>query len=315
VVVGLAASLASLIDDLGPAPAFCAESGCETVRTSAWARPLGVPMSLLGVGYFGVMLALAFVDRPRLRAALAIAGGAWGAGLLAVQALAIGAWCTLCVVADSAAIVLAVSMAGGATTLAWRWPRLALAAAGVATGVGGLALATHPPAPASGDASAIAVAQAEDRVTIVELIDFECPFCRQMQLRLDRAIAVAGVPVTIDRRMVPLPGHAGALPAALAWCCADEQGKGEEMARALFEADPAELTAEGCERIAARIGCDLARYRAAMGRAEQRVAGDLEAARAAGVRGLPTLVIGDARFVGASASTDELVRAIHRAAR
>src|SRR5688572_23546874 len=51
-IIGLAASLSALVDDLGGLPAFCAETGCEVVRTSVWARPLGVPMSVLGVGFF-----------------------------------------------------------------------------------------------------------------------------------------------------------------------------------------------------------------------------------------------------------------------
>ena len=54
-MVGLGASVASMVDDLGQAATFCAETGCETVRSSAWARPLGIPMSLLGVAFYGAI--------------------------------------------------------------------------------------------------------------------------------------------------------------------------------------------------------------------------------------------------------------------
>ena len=80
--IGLAASLASLVDTVDPT--FCSESGCATVRTSAWAHPLGIPMPVLGIGFFAAMLVLAVRRRrPRLRRALAaIAGAAWAVLLI-----------------------------------------------------------------------------------------------------------------------------------------------------------------------------------------------------------------------------------------
>src|ERR1044071_6068395 len=90
-VIGLAASVASLIDFLGASPTFCAETGCATVRESAWAHPLGIPMPVLGIAFFTAALALGFVHAPRLRRALALAGALWAVGLIAVQGRAIGA--------------------------------------------------------------------------------------------------------------------------------------------------------------------------------------------------------------------------------
>src|SRR4051794_22291724 len=98
-LVGLGASLASFYDYLTPAPTFCAESGCETVRNSAWAHPLGIPLPALGIAYFIAMSVLAFRARPRLRFALAALGGVSGIALILIQGLAIGAWCKLCLVA------------------------------------------------------------------------------------------------------------------------------------------------------------------------------------------------------------------------
>jgi protein-disulfide isomerase len=326
-IAGLGASLTSLVDDLGGAPTFCAETGCEIVRTSAWAKPLGIPMSMLGVGFFSAALVLAFVSAPRLRRALALAGGAWAVWLIALQALVIGAWCKLCLIADPAAIVHAALVVAGARTLAHAPRRLALLAPGVAAAVAAIAVAlgawTQAPtavAPSAqagtpGVPEAVARAQAPDAVTIVEFVDFECPFCRAMQARLDQAIAQAGAPVRVVRKMVPLPQHPGAAPAALAYCCAEAQGKGDAMARALFAARPEELTPEGCAAIAARVGCDPGRYQADLAAAEQRVASDLRDARAAGVRGLPTMFIGGERITGASASADELAALIARAPR
>ncbi|HET9988647.1 MAG TPA: vitamin K epoxide reductase family protein, partial [Kofleriaceae bacterium] len=69
-VAGFGASLASLIDYR--APTFCAESGCDIVRASAWSHPLGIPMPLVGLAFFAGMIALSFVARPRLRRLLAV---------------------------------------------------------------------------------------------------------------------------------------------------------------------------------------------------------------------------------------------------
>src|SRR5258706_3699408 len=106
-LIGLGASIASLVDYFAAEPAFCAESGCATVRASAWSHPLGVPMPLVGIAFFAVMTVLCFASARRLRLGLALAGGAWALFLVGLQALSIGAWCKLCLVADPAAIALA----------------------------------------------------------------------------------------------------------------------------------------------------------------------------------------------------------------
>jgi uncharacterized membrane protein/predicted DsbA family dithiol-disulfide isomerase len=318
-IVGLGASLTSLIDDLGGAPTFCAETGCEIVRTSAWARPLGIPMSVLGVAFYTAALALAFVQAPRLRRALALAGGAWAAWLIALQAFVIGAWCKLCLVADPAAIVHAVLVVAGARALAPAPRRLVPLAPAVLAVVAALGAWTQGPAavapPPPGVPESVARAQVAGAVTVVEFVDFECPFCRAMQARLEQAAERSSAPVRIVRKMVPLPQHAGAAPAALAYCCAEAQGHGDDMARALFAAPPAELTPEGCEAIAARVGCDLDRYRADLPAAAQRVAADLTDAGRAGVQALPTLFIGGERITGASASVEQLEDLLARAPR
>jgi len=161
----------------------------------------------------------------------------------------------------------------------------------------------------------VAAEQVPGTVTVVDFVDFECPFCRAMDARLRAAIERAGVPVRVVRKMVPLPMHHGAMPAALAWCCADAQGRGDAMADALIAADPAELTVEGCERIAATVGCDLDRYRSdrAARATQARVDADAAAARAAGIVRLPTIYVGEEAFVGAAATPEQLTAAIRRA--
>ncbi|MDB4953413.1 MAG: hypothetical protein JWO36_982 [Myxococcales bacterium] len=310
-LLGFAASIASFVDYLGPT--FCAETGCELVRASAWSHPLGVPMPVLGAGYFATMIALAFVSRPRFRIALAISGALWAVALIALQAFVIGAWCKLCMIVDPIAIVLAILVVAGAGTLRLTVRRAVslvpvLAVALFAIG----AFGRHAqPAISSTLPAVVQHAQVPGQVTVVEFVDFECPFCRAMQTKL--ASAIEGKPVSVVRKMVPLPQHEHALPAALAWCCAEAQGKGDAMAAALFAADPAELTPDRCEQIAARVGCDLERYRRDFPATIGRVAADMLDARGAGIRSLPTIFIGNEQLVGASYSTSEIVTLLDRA--
>jgi protein-disulfide isomerase len=342
-VIGLGASVASLIDDLGATATFCAEAGCATVRASAWSHPLGIPMPVLGIAFFTAAIVLGFVERsetgggdpdgsaggaggsaprgidaPRLRRTLALAGAAWAAALIAVQAFAVGAWCTLCLVADAAAIGYAIAVLAGAATLRLSAARGAAVGSALAAAIAGLALWTHvepPPPPASEVPAFVQAAQVPGAATVVEVVDFECPFCRRMQDQLATAIARARPPVRVVRKMLPLAMHRHAMPAALAYCCADAQGKGDAMAAALFAAPPDELTPEGCEKLAAGAGCDLERYRRDLPAAKARVAAEMAEVRAAGVHALPTLFIGGERLEGAGASADELVALLDRAAR
>ena len=305
IVAGLIASLA-LANDYLLSPSFCATTGCDVVRASGWSHPFGIPMPVVGIAYFALILVLLAIDRPRLRRAVALAGAAGAIGLVALQGLVIGAWCKLCLVADPAAIVLGGCVLAGAELKRWRIGAMFGTVATAAIAFGVLATTAGAPAP-----SYVAPRTAE--VTIVEMVDFECPYCRAMNERVEAALARTSVRVDVVRKMVPLSMHANAMPAALAWCCADAQGKGHEMANALFAADPAALTADGCAAIAARIGCDMARYREDMAHAHDRVASDMREAKAAGIRGLPTLFIGAERVEGLSMTTEELVAAIERA--
>ncbi|HEY4241620.1 MAG TPA: vitamin K epoxide reductase family protein [Kofleriaceae bacterium] len=310
-VVGLAASIASLVDYLGASPSFCAESGCAQVRLSAWAHPIGIPMPVLGVAFYALMLGLAFAPRfARARLVLSLAGAAWAVFLICLQAFSIGAWCKLCMVADPSALLQAAAIALGAAPFALRWagPIATLPAVGAIVGV--LAFWTHAapePAPLPGDAlpAWVTSARAATGKTIVEVVDFECPFCRELNRRLQPALAAAP-PAKLVRKMVPLPMHKHAMPAALAYCCAEDQGHGDAMAAALFAADPKTLTPDGCAQLAAQVGCDMDRYHRDLPLAVGRVGADMLDARAAGIRSLPTVFIDDQKVVGATASTEQL---------
>ncbi|HEY5952624.1 MAG TPA: DsbA family protein [Kofleriaceae bacterium] len=317
-LIGLGASIASFVDYLRPAPTFCAESGCATVRASGWSNPLGIPLPALGTIYFIAMAVLAFWSRPKLRVVLAALGAAVGISLIALQAFSIGAWCKVCLVADPAAIVSAILVVAGAGTLRVTLSNIAATVPAVGLVVLGLGLYSHRIGGAVGSEPVpefVAVEQQPGKVTIVEFVDFQCPYCRALDKKLTEALARTRRPVHIVRKMMPLQGHGFAVPAAMAWCSADAQGKGDAMAAELFAAEPEHMTPAGCEALAIKVGCDVTKYRETFASAElqARIKKDMADFQAAKLNGLPTIFIGKQKFEGSDHTADALFFAIERA--
>lgn len=112
--VGLLVSAYLLLVDLTGSTTLCtAGADCDNVRASAYGRVFGLPMALLGVGFF-LAAGLAVGAAALMRAwwqpyALQLLGGA-GAGaailFVSVQGLVLNAWCPYCLVADGAALAI-----------------------------------------------------------------------------------------------------------------------------------------------------------------------------------------------------------------
>lgn len=78
--------------------------GCETVQESEYAKLLGIPVALLGLGAYAAILALVAWDTPEARlaaAALAVTGCLFSAYLLVVQLFVIDAICIWCLANDA----------------------------------------------------------------------------------------------------------------------------------------------------------------------------------------------------------------------
>jgi protein-disulfide isomerase len=275
------------------------------VRHSAYAFPLGIPTPTFGIIYFTAVLAAAALPRARrFLLPLSLAGAAGALGFLSLQAFAIHAFCKLCMTADTSAILLA-----GVALALHRRPAPTgaahsgvLAALALAAGFLPLALASEAPGQAATAQPIVETAatlpeviareQRHGVVTVVEFMDFECPFCRKLHDDLAPVLASYGDRVRLVRKMVPLKQHEHALPAALAYCCADDVGKGDAMAEALIVSK--DLSPTGCEKTAEALGIDLDQFKTCVRdeRTMDRVQADAAEAKAAGVRALPTLWIG-----------------------
>jgi len=306
-VAGLSASAMLAVDYFRPAPVFCAEaSGCDALRHTLFAAPLGVPLPVLGLVGF---LALGAVGLAAGRAArmleLALSAGAALVGvlLLFVQ-VGLHRFCPYCCVAD----VSGIASLGAAV---WRLlqvehiscARLPAYSAAVflATAVLlplGLGWRMRPRPPAL--IRAQLAETPKGKITVIDCIDFECPFCRKMHAELAPLLAAHKDKVRLVRRQVPLRNHPHAQDAARAECCAEKLGAGDAMAEALFAAPVEELTPEGCEKLAERVGLALAPYRACVADpgTDQRIEADRSVFKATGGYALPTIWIGDLEFVG-----------------
>ena len=242
-LLALALSSAAAVDQYFASPAFCGEgSGCAAVRASTLGRLLGDALPSLGLLGFGLVLVASLARGPalqRLALAAAVAGGSAGLALAALQLWVVGRVCGLCMATDAAAAV-----AGCVAAFALR-TRNAVAAPSRSTRHVTLACAVLaallPPAWALARPAElppyVRAAAARGGLVVVELSDFECPFCRAMHPALMEALKPYGTRARLVRKSVPLPGHRYAFGAAMAQHCAEARGQGEAMADVLFTSE------------------------------------------------------------------------------
>lgn len=337
-LIGLAVSAALVVEYASPEPLLCGPGGgCTAVRACWEQRARGFSLPWFGLTSFGLALIAALaIDEARAKKLLPILGALSAIGgltFLAVQRGMCGAWCKLCVVTDSSAVLLGISLLVGSrkwepasTTQRWIFGGGAVLAAA-------FAMSLAPATPAGGGRGGreqgpqahyvadlpgpVAREQRAGVVTIVEFADFECPFCRRQHEVLSRVLTRYSGRVRLVRKQLPLVSiHPHAHTAALAALCAEDLGRGEAMADRLFRVETDQLTAEGTEAIARELGLNMGEYRSCVAaeRTTSHIASDRNAAGECAVSGLPTMFIGHDRFDGL-VDEDALVASIERAFR
>jgi protein-disulfide isomerase len=131
-------------------------------------------------------------------------------------------------------------------------------------------------------------------LTVVEFMDFQCPYCARWAARLDSLGAEFGDAVQVTLDHFPLPRHPHALPAAIAAECAHEQGAFPELKRALF-AGQAGFGSRPWGSFAEEAGVpDLELFAECSARSPdsfERIGHGMELGRRVGVRGTPTVWI------------------------
>lgn len=323
ILVALSASAALYVQYLNPVAAtFCGlESGCEAVRRFGYSYFFGTPflsIPLVGLIAYGTLFVVSMRDPDGpWTSRLAAVGAVLGVALLLTQALAVKAFCWLCVIADvSAALVFAFARADRRerAPAAHRDPLrglgwIALAFAALTLPMAWAKVKPEPPVPL-----VIQALYVPGKVNVVEFADFECPFCRMYHPILKRVLHdYPAEKVHFVRKHVPLPSHVEARPAAIAAICADAQGKGEAMSDRLMTG---ELSPEALRESARTVGVDLSIWERCLSSpdAARRVDEDVQLLTSAGMYGLPTTYVQEARLLGA-VSEATLREAMDRASR
>lgn len=324
-LVAVATSAALYVDYVSHNPAFCSpNSGCSAVRASGFGYLFGgaLPVPVLGIVGFAALFALSVTERPSLRRWVvpgAFGGAAVAAALIALQGLVIKQYCALCLVVDVAALAI-----GGAaylhlrTTSAGTQPAREPLHAGSWIALGAIALVAPlvwpkvrplPPVP-----PAIAAYYQPGKINVVEFADFQCPFCRMLHPLLKKLVAEYGERAHFVRLNMPLQSHLQAMGAAKAAVCGEDQGRKEQMADALFEAE--DLGEAQLRRIAVSVGLDPQRFDACFAdrKTQQRVQRESQILRDAGFQGLPTTYVGGRTLTGLR-SEDVFREAFEAAAR
>jgi protein-disulfide isomerase len=137
------------------------------------------------------------------------------------------------------------------------------------------------------------------KVTIVEFLDYQCPFCHRAQQNVDEVLRQYQGRVRFVHRDYVL-GKPRSLPAARAARCAGEQGKFWEYHRGLL-LNAGDMSDADLLGRAATLGLDGSKFTtcAATARFDADIQGATDAGSDLGVSGTPTFFINGRRLVGA----------------
>jgi uncharacterized membrane protein/2-hydroxychromene-2-carboxylate isomerase len=307
-LVGFTVSAVLLGSALRPGESSCPFAvSCDEVLHSSYGIILGVPLPVVGVAVFGALFALALFPtsgKVRVGKLLGVCAGIGGVVLLCIQLFRIGQVCPFCVIADAAAILIALTeltlnrgtanlVIDGRTQALW----LGVAAVALVFGVG-LGLLNRGPGVDTSVPAEVSSHWLPGKVNVVEVADFECPHCREMHTIVQRFLKKEGDRVHFVRLTAPLPKHPHARDASRAFLCAEQQGKGQEMGDALFAAKA--LDAVACRHIARELGLSIESYRACLvdPATDERLDATVAWLARVSPNGLPVLWVQDHVFFG-----------------
>lgn len=142
------------------------------------------------------------------------------------------------------------------------------------------------------------VANPDGAVPVVEFFDYQCGFCKRVLPSMVR-LQSEGKNARVIFKELPILGEASVYASRAAFA-AKKQGKYVEMHNALMSVQ-GRLDEATVHRLAGDLGLDNERLRQDMQdpAIQEAIDANLELARALGIRGTPTLVIGDTLVPGA----------------
>jgi protein-disulfide isomerase/uncharacterized membrane protein len=315
---------------------------CDAVNTSRWSEIAGVPVAHLGMLTYLFMLGLSAAAlgreqfRRRAHCYLFIAS-AWcvifAAYMAFVSLVLIKAVCVWCATLYAVNILLFLFLVPGGFGAArsigsslkedWGWVKgpagllLVLICAALVIGSSlylradlGKVRENYLKIPRilMNTAGAPSIGPEGARVTVVEISDFECPFCRQAARTLDEVLKDYPGKVRLVFKHYPLdnacnpnvtrPFHARACDAAKASVCAAAKGFFWPYAKKLLAGD---IDRKSLVEYAVHLGLDPAEFEACL--SSQATADllkrDISACNELGLDGVPVFLINGRKIVGA----------------
>lgn len=153
---------------------------------------------------------------------------------------------------------------------------------------------------------------AEQKVTVIEFSDFNCPACKASHKNTRELRALSGVHFELHHFPLGIAGHETSPAAANAYECAAAQGYGKEMETALFEYQEP-FTQEWLLAVPARysLPLDTAKYSACVKNEEfkKRVDDDYQTAIALKLNGTPAFIVNGETVMGGP-QVEEKVKAL-----
>ena len=138
-------------------------------------------------------------------------------------------------------------------------------------------------------------------VTLVEFVDFNCPFCQRGSGTVEPLMEKYKGKVRLISKHFPLPMHPNAKKAAVAAACAAEQGKFWEYRQEMFGPSWGKQSVEDLKAAAKKIGLKEKDFGACLDqdKTKELVEEDMQKAVAMGVQGVPAYFINGTPLVGA----------------
>lgn len=158
----------------------------------------------------------------------------------------------------------------------------------------------------------------DDKVTLVEFLDFECEACGAAYPFIEDLREKYDGKVTFVARYFPIPSHTNANNAAYAVESAARQGKFEDMYKRMYETqaqwgESQDSKAALFRTYAVDLGLDMAKYDADVASPDvaARVRKDIDDGTKLGVSGTPSFYLNGERLI--PSTTEEFVQAIEDA--
>jgi protein-disulfide isomerase len=134
-------------------------------------------------------------------------------------------------------------------------------------------------------------------ITIVEFLDYECPFCARFHETLQATQREVNTPVALRLVQFPLPMHRFAVPAAVAAECASKQGRFGAMSDVLLaRQDSFGLKSWTTYAAEAGVRDTIGFSKCVKSQTRERIDADRAVGESISLRGTPTVVINGWRY-------------------